>query len=295
MKKNIIAMIACLAVIANVTSCTNKKEIELPKETEEEYYVDKTPVSSSNVTYLEDEEIKEEEEEKLEFLEPVIIPTDSFSEIEKGEFISEEEIEEINYKYIALTFDDGPGKYTSDLLDILEEYDASATFFVVGQRLNCYEDELKDIVESGSEIGVHTYSHTSFTSLGVEGMLSEINKTRDILDEIGVEYTNLVRPPYGSLNDEIKNGALFPLILWNVDTRDWESKDAQKVCEEFLKGVTQGNIILLHDIHATTIEGVRLALSKVGSEYKFVSVSKLADITQTALEEGKTYYSLKLK
>ena len=316
MKKNIIAMIACLVAIANVCGCSNDRIIEENIEIQEEY----ESAQSQMVTIIPTEVPSEDDEEvKVEVLEPVIIPEKTFEEIideiepvpgvivipntdKTTDGIQEEvkeeiveAIDKIEYKYIGLTFDDGPSKYTSELLDILNEYDASATFFVVGNRLNYYEDELRDIVESGCEIGVHTYSHTSFTSLGVEGMLDEINKTRGILDEYEVPYSNLVRPPYGSLNTEIKEGAEFPLILWNVDTRDWESRNAESVCEEIIKGVTEGNIILLHDIHPTTIEGVRLALSKLSEEYKFVGITELSRISNTELENGKAYYSLKLK
>ena len=322
MKKNIIAMIACLVAIANVCGCSNDKIIDENIEIQEEYEASKTEIV---VTIPTPSVSDSTEEPTLEYIEPVIIP-DSIFEDEKEEMQDEifvevipsvpdivvtpntdkttegvqeeldiEDAEQIEYKYIGLTFDDGPSKYTSELLDILNEYDASATFFVVGNRLNSYKDELRDIVESGCEIGVHTYSHTSFTSLGVEGMLDEINKTRGILDEYEVPYSNLVRPPYGSLNTEIKEGAEFPLILWNVDTRDWESRNAESVCEEIIKGVTEGNIILLHDIHPTTIEGVRLALSKLSEEYKFVGITELSRISNISLENGKTYYSLKLK
>lgn len=317
MKKNIIAMIACLVAIANVCGCSNDKVIEENIYIQKEYEAEKNDlisvIPSPSVS-----DSKEEEDIIVEYIEPVIIPEDfdeigdelvvlpsvpsvevtpNTDKITEGvqEELGPEEVEQIEYKYIGLTFDDGPSKYTSELLDILNEYDASATFFVVGNRLSYYEDELRDIVDSGSEIGVHTYSHTSFTSLGVDGMLDEINKTRNILDDYGVPYSNLVRPPYGSLNKEIKEGAKFPLILWNVDTRDWESRNAESVCEEIIKGVTEGNIILLHDIHPTTIEGVRLALSKLSEEYKFVSISELSRISNIILEDGKTYYSLKLK
>jgi len=317
MKKNIIAMIACLVAIANVCGCSNDRIIEENVVIQEEYESSKSDIVATSPTISVDE--SKEDEPIVEYLEPVIIPDKTFEDIKEEievtpsvpdivvtpntdkttegiqEEITTEDVEQIEYKYIALTFDDGPSKYTSELLDILDEYDATATFFVVGNRLNYYEDELRDIVDSGCEIGVHTYSHTSFTSLGVEGMLEEINKTRNILDEYGVPYSDLVRPPYGSLNSEIKEGAEFPLILWNVDTRDWESKNAESVCEEILKGIKEGNIILLHDIHSTTIEGVRLALSQISSEYKFVSVSELSKITSINLEDGKAYYSLKLK
>lgn len=318
-------MLAIIAICASSVSCSNdyyinKTEEELEnrpvqEDTMKEQIVvvlpkEEFPLPDLNIedAYIPMEDEEESFEEDLDETDDVIqdlkpteekevIPPKETEEVSSEDLTLEDEeaLEEVMYKLVGLTFDDGPGKYTDELLEVLEKHGHTATFFLVGNRINTYDEVPSLIVNQGSEIGIHTYSHESFTSLGVDGTLEEVNKTKGILDELGVPYSDIVRPPYGSVNSTIKEGVDFPMILWNIDTRDWESRDPEKVCEEILKGLEEGNIILLHDIHSTTIDGVIMALEQMPSEYKFVSISRLCEEYDYQLEDGKCYYSLKMK
>ena len=124
-------------------------------------------------------------------------------------------------KYIALTFDDGPGKYTSRLVSYLNDGFAHATFFMQGSRLNSYKDAVKDVASSGSEIAYHSYKHKYFKDQTISEIKSDLDKSNNDLINITGESFKMVRPPYGSINDEIKKVLDMPVILWNVDTGDF--------------------------------------------------------------------------
>lgn len=317
MKKNkLIALISVIVILTSITVLNTDDEVISYEREVIEVGSPSTPDITLEPTeiieVIEEEEVLEDliEEtletpevvEELPIIEvpintqtPEVTPTNppvtTPSAIIEEPVLNEEE-EQI-LKLVALTFDDGPGPYTIDLIDALNEYDARATFFVVGNRLEKHEDELNYIASSGNEIAIHTYSHKSFTSLGSEGTIEELKRTKEILENMKLAYSNLIRPPYGSLNSNIKNSIENPFILWNIDTRDWESKDAIKVRDAILNGIEEGNIILLHDIHKSTVEGVKLALPLIPDGYKFVSVSELALNNGYNLENGNAYYSLK--
>lgn len=214
--------------------------------------------------------------------------------VEETEEIVEEEIEEhVEKKVVALTFDDGPSKYTSELVDILEANNAHATFFLVGVNISANSDGVVKAYEHGNEIAIHTYSHTSFTKMTIEDVINEIEMTRDIIEDLGVEPANLVRPPYGNINDEIKNSINTSFILWNVDTEDWKSRDVETIKEEVYKAISEGDIILFHDVYPTTIEAVKELLPELSEEYEFVSVSELFERYEKELEPNTKYYGLK--
>ena len=208
--------------------------------------------------------------------------------------ILEEQQEIVNdKKLVALTFDDGPGRYTSQLVQILKENNATATFFLVGRSINYYPNAVKEAYLAGNEIAIHTYTHTSFTKMTIEQILGEINKTRELIEGLGVECADLVRPSYGSINNKIVESIDTSFILWNVDTRDWESRDKDKIKEEVRRAIRDGAIILFHDTHKCTIEAIMEILPEYSEEYEFVSVSELFARNKKQLEDNQKYYYLK--
>lgn len=200
-----------------------------------------------------------------------------------------------NLKYVALTFDDGPGDYTKDIIDILNKYDYSATFFMVGSKLNeNYRDSLEYVVENNSEIGVHGYSHKFFTNLSKEKLEIEINNTRVLIEDLSGVYPRLVRPPYGSINNKIRNYGYGPYILWDIDTLDWKYKNSQKIENKVLENIGPGSIILMHEIHKTTVDSLDSILNELKEmNYEVVSVSKLAKYYNIELEDNKSYRNFK--
>lgn len=211
---------------------------------------------------------------------------------EKPTVISEP-IEQQEKKLVAITFDDGPSKYTSELVDILTANGVNATFFLIGQNINNYSDSVVKCYKAGNEIGIHTYSHTSFTKMTIEQIQNELNETRSLLDGIDVDYSNIVRPPYGSINQNIQDNIDTSFILWSVDTRDWESRNKDSVIAEVKANITEGSIILFHDVYPSTIEAIKELLPELTNEYEFVTVSELFSQNDKSLDENQKYYKVK--
>jgi len=182
-----------------------------------------------------------------------------------------------NKKRVALTFDDGPHPVnTVSILNLLDEYEAKATFFMLGNRVDFYPETAKKVAAEGHEIGNHTWDHMDLTKLDNGEINDEINETTIAIKQaIGTEPT-VFRPPYGALNDSVKNTANLPIVLWTIDTLDWKSRNPEAVLNIVKSNVKDGSIILMHDIHKTTVEAVSLVLKYLQDEgFEFVTVSEL--------------------
>lgn len=199
-----------------------------------------------------------------------------------------------NKKTVALTFDDGPNKNTLSILDTLKDNHASATFFMVGTNVNNFKDTVKRISDEGHELGSHSYSHKSLLHVKNEELEKEINEVSRIVKNIAGVDIKLLRPPYGSINGEVKDKYPYSYIMWSVDPEDWKYKDASIVREHVLDKVEDGDIILLHDIHYTTAESLKLILPELYIRgYQVVSVSKLAELKGQTLAPNNIYRNFK--
>ena len=190
---------------------------------------------------------------------------------------------------VALTFDDGPGKYTDRVLSILEKYNVRATFFVQGQYVSKYEDVLNRAIDLGSEIGNHTWSHVNLTS-GVGNQISRTNEA--VYNATGV-YPKVYRPPYGSYNKSVLNSISMPAIMWSVDTLDWKTRNASKTLQSVQKDTRDGAIILMHDIHEPTADAVEPVVKwLLMNGYQLVTVSELIEARSGSAVNGKVYTKL---
>ncbi len=197
---------------------------------------------------------------------------------------------DINKKMIALTFDDGPNYNTSKILEILNKYNVRATFFVLGSKINHNEKIIKTMDEYGMEIGNHTYSHKLMTGMSNLDIIKEVEDTSDLIYNIVGKYPKLVRPSYGSFNKKIKESINMPIIIWNIDTLDWKSHNSKKIVSRVMNKVSDGDIILMHDIYSATVKAVDILVPKLISEgYQLVSVSELFYYKNINLENGKVY------
>lgn len=199
--------------------------------------------------------------------------------------------DEIKKKYVALTFDDGPSGFTKEIIDLLKKYEYNATFFVLGNKLNVdYTDILKESINNGNEIGIHGFSHKSFTRLKTEALEEEITKSKKYVYNLTKYMPNLVRPPYGNINNNIRNLNLGPYILWNNDTLDWKLRDAKKIYERLINSIEENNIILMHDTYLTTYKALELILPYLKeNNYEVVTVSTLFSKNGKTLENNKSY------
>lgn len=204
-------------------------------------------------------------------------------------------------KVIALTFDDGPwDKQTDEILDILEQNDAKATFFTVGQCISGHEKELQRAASMGCEIGTHTWDHAEGSGQGVslikmstDERKQEVQKGLEaIKNATGQEASTIFRCPGGNFDTSVATdleGIVTAEIGWNVDTTDWKKPGADVIAQR-IQSAGPGNIILMHDgggDRSQTVEGLRQALPKMKEQgYSFITVQELLE--KYPYQEGQT-------
>lgn len=188
-----------------------------------------------------------------------------------------------NKKMIAFTFDDGPSAYTTEVMDIFEQYDGRATFFMLGQNVEANSATVKDMHKRGFELGNHSWDHAMELAASKKGFMSvaqvteNIYKTQDaIYASCGAE-PRYFRPPYGAVNDNLLKGNYLGYAFWDIDTRDWSSKNAASITSAALNGAKNGNIVILfHDIYEPSVEGLKAILPELKKQgYQFVTYSTL--------------------
>lgn len=232
---------------------------------------------------------------------PTLLGNMSSSSDDLMDFISTRKYDP-DKKIIALTFDDGPStdetNGTSDLLDILEQYDSRATFFCVGNNINEKSAPLlKRMVSLGCEIGNHSYDHAQLTTLDAKGVHDEIDTTNELIKKYSGKDCRIIRPPYGDANNDIVPANVTqPFIMWDVDTKDWETLNASSVIAEVEKYKTHdwdGAVILMHDIHPTTVQACKTLIPElVNDGYQLVTISELAYLKGVKLQPGESYWGI---
>ncbi|MDF5753305.1 polysaccharide deacetylase family protein [Spongiactinospora sp. TRM90649] len=182
-------------------------------------------------------------------------------------------------KCVALTFDDGPYRYTGRLLDMLARHEARATFFVVGRMVDAGgADDLRRMVAEGHELGNHSWDHAMLTDMRREGVEAELQRTQRLVRRVTGTDMRIMRPPYGATDrtvSRVARGYGLSQILWDVDTVDWRDRQPALVARR-VGAAGPGTIVLLHDIHSTTVRAVPRVLARLDHEgYTFVTVSEL--------------------
>lgn len=208
---------------------------------------------------------------------------------EKGEW----KLPKATDKLVCFTFDDGPyAPVTNKILDSLEKYNGRATFFVVGDRADTYSDEIIRASKMGCEIGTHTYSHVNLNSLSVPEMQEEIKKSCDAISKYTGKNVKVLRPPEGAANDTVKANVGMPMVLWSVDSRDWDYRNADKDYKTVMDNVFDGSIVLMHDLYPATADAVARLIPELAKQgYKFVTFSELMKIRGVDAEPGEKYFS----
>lgn len=197
-------------------------------------------------------------------------------------------------KLVALTFDDGPSSvYTPQLLDGLKERGIPVTFFMLGERAADNRGLVRRAYEEGHEIASHTWDHPDLIECTDREIKKQIEDSFKELDRAcgeGTEY--LVRPPYGSTNQQVRDAIDAPLIYWSVDSEDWSLLDVTKVRQKIVEDTYDGAIILCHDIHKTTIPAALGAIDDLKAKgYEFVTVSELFRRRGRELQDHKLHYN----
>ncbi len=196
--------------------------------------------------------------------------------------LSERALHETGENVIALTFDDGPAPNNDpEILRLLAEYGAVATFFVIGSKVGHHVDLLQQMVDAGCEIGNHTWRHPMMTSLSADAQQEELRQTNDLLAGLGFSL-HWFRPPYGdydSLTQTIAQTENLETILWSVDSRDWKGGPADTLAQRVIESITPGAVILMHSTKAPTVAALPKILEYGKNHgYRFVTMSEWKQI-----------------
>lgn len=190
---------------------------------------------------------------------------------------------------VALTFDDGPARPTSRLLDILAERGSHATFFVVGVNATHNEELLARIVAEGHEVGNHALDHRDLTKLSAEQVREQVEGAAQAIEAVTGVRPRLLRPPYGALDERVAEVTGMPFILWSVDPRDWADHDTALVAQRVASQAHRGSIVLLHDIHTTTVDAVPAILDDFAA--RGLTAVTVTDLLGPELVAGRSYRS----
>lgn len=188
-----------------------------------------------------------------------------------------------NKKIVALTFDDAPSQYCDEVLQILEKKHIKATFYVVGSNGITYPTQLAKIIQSGHEIGNHSYTHPRIVFKSLSFIDSQIQKTNEVIRKAGYTKEITFRPPNG------KKLILLPwylkshdikTIMWNVEPDTYVQNDSSKILRYVLENVKPGSIILMHPFCKGKCRSDRIALPAIidglrEQGYEFMTISDL--------------------
>ena len=195
---------------------------------------------------------------------------------------------------VALTYDDGPSStYTPLVLDMLQENGITVTFFMVGNRIRTAPESVKRMADEGHELGYHTWGHTFFFNMSAKEIAADFAQFQAKLKEVSGKEATVYRAPGGNITNTALQTIPLPHIMWSEDTRDWATRNTEAVKQAVLKGLKDGAIILVHDIHATTYYGTKEAIEyiiKNDLDVEFLTVTELLSRKGTAPEAGRTYY-----
>lgn len=226
----------------------------------------------------------------------VTVPLSSFYDLIRSEYLQGADLEAYQQyetkrheKMVALTFDDGPdSKTTPQALEILKRYNAKATFFMVGQNVAANPELAKRVLDEGHQLGIHTWSHPDLTKLPLNQAKKEILDTQEAIYKATAIRPMITRPPYGAINSTVQNAVDQSFIMWSVDSLDWKTRNTKAIMQEIVK-TRPGSIILMHDIHQTTIDALPSVLEYLKNNgYTLVTVDELLD---NQLQPHQIYYS----
>ena len=191
----------------------------------------------------------------------------------------EEKTIDINKPIVTLTFDDGPSKYTNEILDILKDNGICATFFVLGNKVPYGQETLLKMLENGNEIGNHTYNHKWLAHLDEIEIKNQISKTQEVIFEYTRYLPKVFRPSYGDIPKEMRKEINLEVTLWNVDTLDWKLKNKTQIIKRATRNTKDGDIILMHDTYKRTKDALPEIINTLKKKgFQFVTISELNEI-----------------
>jgi len=196
---------------------------------------------------------------------------------------------------VALTFDDGPSRFTPPILDVLEQYNATATFYVTGNRIEGHREIVERAFNLGNEIASHAWSHRYLPRLSEGDIRTELQLTNDAIEHVtGIPPSNL-RPPYGAFDDKVREIAAefgLPIVMWTLDPADWRTRNAEMTFDYIMSNVSDRDVILLHDLSEPTAEAAALVIpALINRGFQLVTVTELIRYSGITAIPGEVYYS----
>lgn len=183
-------------------------------------------------------------------------------------------------KYVALTFDDGPNpSSTKKILATLKKEKIHATFFILGEHAKQYPIIVKQIYKEGHELGNHSYSHPDLAKLSSDAIEKELTSTAKYIQKASGHKPTVFRPPYGSYNPKVTLQNNLPMVLWTVDTLDWQNHNTKDILANINAQKSNQTIILMHDIHMTSADALPHVIKQLKKDnYTFVTSSEMLAI-----------------
>ena len=202
-------------------------------------------------------------------------------------------------KLLALTFDDGPGPYSDQILDTLAAHNAKATFFMNGYKVRRYADQVRRMADEGHQIANHTYNHPYLTKCSDAKLRQEMDATAEAFTEVtgltGTGNTGFyMRPPYGAFNHRVTSLVGVPVIWCTVDSGDWKYQSASRLVSYTGSVVKDGDIVVMHEIHKSTAQGLGNLLDTLQTQgFEMVTLEDLFWRRGIEPQPGVVYYSAK--
>ena len=206
--------------------------------------------------------------------------------------LREERLLNPNQPYLALTFDDGPSSEITPLLvQGLAQRDARATFFVLGCQAEQQREVVAEIARLGHQVGSHGYDHLHpFTEMEGGQLEQELAMTAAIIEDIIGSPPAYVRPPYGSIDQDAAAVIDVPVMLWNIDPRDWEMKSPEQLASYIVEHAFSGGVVIMHDEFANTLEGTLAAVDQLQAEcWQFVTLTEYSQLAGMTPKPGLAY------
>jgi len=195
--------------------------------------------------------------------------------------------------FVALTFDDGPSEFTTQILDTLHRYGGRVSFFVTGNKVNEHKGKILRATAMDCEIICHSWDHTDMTKLSSRKIKKQIYETIAAIATITGKVSLMFRPPYGNLNEKVEKVARklgIAIVNWSVDPKDWETQNAEETYTYIIENMKSGDIVLCHDVYeATAVAMSRLIPRLLAEGWQLVTVSELLHHKHGELEPGKLY------
>lgn len=196
---------------------------------------------------------------------------------ENGADAGSGENEEDGVHYLALTFDDGPRRGTTEkLLDGLKRRDVKATFFLVGENVAGNEDLVERMDREGHLIGVHCYSHQDMTRIETGEAAAQMERTAAVIEKITGKRPSYFRPPYGKGANELAEQLGMTPVLWDVDPEDWRVQDSGRVASHIIGQAPDHQVVLLHDVFSASVEAALKVIDRLSDKgYVFVTADEM--------------------